>query len=173
MDPADYDWSRFELVYYYDRPVVDVFRAWATAAGLESFFLAAAVFTDPEGRERAPDEPAQAGDTYRWTWRHGHSVEGEVLPSAENGQFSFTFGGQSVSVFFAPCGHQTEVHLVQFDIPDTDAGIVFGHLNCRSCWIFFLVNLQSVLDGGGDLRDAAPERVSSIEVGFRPLTMRG
>ncbi|NNE44823.1 MAG: SRPBCC domain-containing protein, partial [Gemmatimonadetes bacterium] len=167
-----YDWSRFELVYYYDRPLPDVFRAWATAAGLESFFIEEARAAPPDGDPRGPSEVVQEGDVYHWRWRHGHELDGVFTRVVDNEQVSFTFGSQNVSVFFTQCGEQTEVHLVQFDIPDTDAGVVFGHLNCRSCWIYFLVNLKAVLDGGGDLRDTDPDRVSSIEVGFRPLSTR-
>ena len=76
---------------------------------------------------------------------------------------AFTFGNMRVSVRFASMGDQTELHLVQTEIADTDEGRVMGHLNCRSCWIFFIVNLKSVLGTGRDLRDANPDRVSAIE----------
>jgi len=49
-------------------------------------------------------------------------------------------------------------------------GRVWGHLNCRSCWIFFMTNLTSVLEAGRDLRHVNPAVVSSMEVGFRPQT---
>ncbi|MHC4505510.1 MAG: hypothetical protein ACYTFI_19570 [Planctomycetota bacterium] len=66
----------------------------------------------------------------------------------------------------------TELRLIQTGIPNTPEGRVFGHLNCRSCWIFFLTNLKSVLDGGRDLRDPDPDKVSSMEVGFVPISLR-
>ena len=75
----------------------------------------------------------------------------------------------TVTLRFADAGAQTELHLTQTGISDTPDGHVFGHLNCRSCWIFFLTNLKSVLESGPDLRDQDPARVSSMEVGFRPL----
>jgi hypothetical protein len=84
----------------------------------------------------------------------------------------FTFGSLRVSVRFAAVDGQTELHLVQTGIPDSPDGRVFGHLNCRSCWIFFLTNLKAVLDAGTDLRDQNPARVSSMEVGFAPLAAR-
>jgi uncharacterized protein YndB with AHSA1/START domain len=174
-DAERYDWSRFEIVYYYDRPLETVFRAWTTAAGLSSFFVADARFTAPEGDPRRPDEIAQAGDGYRWEWRHPFVLEGRVtdLVNEKRCSYTFTFGGMEVSITFSWVGEQTEVHLVQSNIPDTAEGRVMGHLNCRSCWIFFLVNLKSTLESGRDLRDASPDRVSSIEVGFEPLSRRG
>jgi hypothetical protein len=60
----------------------------------------------------------------------------------------------------------TRVDLTQTDIPDTPEGRVMGHLNCRSCWVFFMTNLRSILLTGVDLRDADPARVSSMEVAF-------
>ena len=67
--------------------------------------------------------------------------------------------------------NQTEVQLDQTMIPATPEGQVFGHLNCRSCWIFFLTNLSSVLDHGKDLRDENSNIVASMEVGYLPLPL--
>ena len=77
-----------------------------------------------------------------------------------------------VDVYFRVLDNQTEVQLIQSKIPDTPEGRVLGHLNCRSCWTFFMTNLSAVLDHGKDLRDENPELVSSMEVGFVPLTSR-
>jgi uncharacterized protein YndB with AHSA1/START domain len=171
-DPQSYDWSAFEIAFYYDRGVRDVFRAWTSSEGLEAFFVERARFTSPRGSQRAPTETVKTGDAYEWEWRQPLGIEGRVSNVVEDREFSFTFGTMNVSVFFAPVGEQTEVHLIQSNIADTPEGRVSGHLNCRSCWIFFLTNLKSVLDGGRDLRDDDPARVSSIEVGFVPLSHR-
>jgi uncharacterized protein YndB with AHSA1/START domain len=168
IDPDTYDWSTFEIVFYYDRPVGEVFRAWATAEGLESFFIESARFTSTEGTQRAPAEIIGTGDDYAWTWRHGHSITGRVTNVFEDREVSFTFGGMSVSVFFRAVRGRTEVLLRQSEIPETTEGRVLGHLNCRSCWIFFMTNLKSVLAAQRDLRDEDPGAVSSMEVGFTP-----
>jgi uncharacterized protein YndB with AHSA1/START domain len=168
IDSDSYDWSRFDIVFYYDQPPDQVFRAWTTPAGLTSFFIDRAVFTDPDGRERGPDEHAAAGDRYRWDWRHPYWLEGEITAVIPGSEMSFTFGSMLVSIRFAAIDDKTELHLVQTGIPDSPDGRVFGHLNCRSCWIFFLTNLQSVLTTGKDLRDQDPARASSMEVGFAP-----
>jgi uncharacterized protein YndB with AHSA1/START domain len=170
IDPQTYDWSRFEIAFYYDRSVSDVFRSWVTGSGLEAFFIERAFFKSGAGTTRAPNDIVEKGDQYRWEWRQPFSVEGEVIAVKDNEEFSFTFGSMKVSVHFSRVGDQTELVLVQSEIPDTEDGRVFGHLNCRSCWVFFLTNLKSVLETGRDLRDSSPERVSSIEVGFKPLS---
>ena len=170
IDAQTYDWSRFEIVEYYDAPIEAVFGAWATAAGLESFFIQSAHIETPDGRVRASREVAQSGDRYRWEWRHPASLEGEITSVVENEAVSFTFGNMKVAIRFASVGDRTEVHLVQTGIADTPEGRVMGHLNCRSCWVFFLVNLKSVLGAKLDLRDVNPDRASAIEVGFVPLS---
>lgn len=171
IDPDKYDWTRFDVVFYYDQEPDRVFRAWATEAGLRSFFIETALFTAADGTRRGPEEVVRAGDRYRWDWRHPYWLEGEVTGVDEGRALSFTFGTMAVSVRFADLDGQTELTLTQTDIPDSADGRVFGHLNCRSCWIFFLTNLKSVLATGTDLRDTDPGRVSSMEVGFCPLSV--
>ena len=129
---AGYDWSRFEIVFYYDAPIERVFRAWATGGGLASFFIERAVFRDADGAERQSDEPVRVGDRYRWEWRQPFAAEGEVLDVIENRHVTYTFGEMRFSVSFAAMDGQTELHLAQTDIPDTADGLVMGHLNCRS-----------------------------------------
>jgi len=170
---ADYDWSRFQIVFYYAASVETVYRAWSTAAGLESFLLVNATFSDAKGggiRDRL--SVAAAGDKYRWFWAHGFELEGTVLVAANNAEFSFTFGAMRVDIRLSPIRGQTELVLEQTAIDTTDAGRVSGHLNCRSCWIFFLANLLSVLDHHVDLRNQAPDLASSMEVGFTPLSRK-
>ncbi len=169
IDPDSYDWTRFDIVFYYDQPPAEVFRAWSTARGLTSFFVETAAFVSPDGVERDPDERACGGDRYRWDWRHPYWLEGEITGVEENRELAFTFGSMAVSIRLADVAGRTELCLLQTGIPDSADGRVFGHLNCRSCWIFFLTNLKSVLGSGIDLRDEDPARVSSMEVGFAPL----
>ncbi len=95
-----------------------------------------------------------------------------MLAADDAAHFAFTFGEMNVAIALNAVGNQTELHLLQTEIPNTPEGQVGGHLNCRSCWIFFLNNLTSVLDHGHDLRDDQPDRVSSMEVGFVPLSRR-
>ena len=78
IDAETYDWSRFSLVSYFDRPIDTVFRLWATGAGLESFFIAHARFRTADGAARASHDVVQKGDRYRWEWRYPVTLEGEV-----------------------------------------------------------------------------------------------
>ncbi len=171
-ETKDYDWTRFEICFYYDAPPESVFRAWATARGLESFFLETAEHRGPDGAVRGavrgPDDPVEPGDSYRWTWRHGHPLEGRFLTVDPACRIAFTFGSMRVDVRLVDVDGGTRLDLEQTAIPDTEDGRVRSHLNCRSCWIFFLTNLKSRLATGTDLRDELPERASSMEVGFVP-----
>jgi len=170
MDATQYDWSRFSIVFYFDQPVDVVFAKWATSEGLASFFVKEAMFASEGGNQRAPTEMAQAGDIYTWRWRHDAGLEGRVLAVEPDRVIEFTFGDMRVGITFTEVDGQTELHLVQTGIADSDHGRVMSHLNCRSCWIYFITNLKSVLDQGFDLRVQDPKRVSSMEVGFVPLS---
>jgi len=162
----DYDWTKFEIVFYYNQPIDELFRCWVTGIGLESFFIEKALFESAVGISRTATETVEKGDQYRWEWRHAFAVEGKVLNIKHNEEFAFSFGDMKVFIYFSSAGNQTKLHLVQSEIPNTAHGQVMGHLNCRSCWVFFLTNLKSVLETGRDLRDADPARASSMEVGF-------
>jgi len=57
------DWSRFCHKIYINATPQQVYDAWTTRSGLESWFLRKAEFTMPDGAVRAPDSPIQKGDT--------------------------------------------------------------------------------------------------------------
>lgn len=172
IDPATYDWSTFSLTFYYNSHITRVFRVWTEAEGLESFFIERCIYTNHRGEARDNKESPEVGDGYSWQFRHDLHIEGKVIALEDKQHFSFTFGEMQVDVYFRVVDNQTEVQLVQSHIPDTPDGRVFGHLNCRSCWTFFMTNLMSVLDHGKDLRDNNPSLVASMDVGFIPLTQR-
>ncbi|MBI93180.1 MAG: hypothetical protein CME05_08200 [Gemmatimonadaceae bacterium] len=76
---------------------------------------------------------------------------------------SLTFGSMEVEVSFESVEGGTKVVLQQSGIEDK----VFSHMNCRSCWLYFMTDLKSVLEHGIDLRDHDhPDRASSMEVGY-------
>ena len=167
-----YDWSRFDIFFYYDVPAEDVYRAWGSVSGLESFILDRASFQSKDGLHRKGSELVESGDEYEWTWRHQYTLKGKIISVVVGKELHFTFGDMEVKVHISESDKVTEIHLEQFNIPETDDGRVFGHLNCRSCWIFFMTNLKSVLEDGKDLRDSSPGRVSSMEVGFMPPVIK-
>jgi uncharacterized protein YndB with AHSA1/START domain len=172
IDPKQYDWRQFSLTFYYNAHITRVFRTWTTAEGLESFFIERCLFSTERSEPKEIDQRPEVGDRYSWQFRQDFEVQGEIKTYLDREQFSFSFGDMHVDIYFRVVGEQTEVQLVQSNIPNTAEGQVFGHLNCRSCWTFFMTNLSSVLDHNHDLRDQNPELVSSMEVGYIPYSKR-
>lgn len=163
-----YDWTQFTVHMHYEAPIGRVFEAWATPAGLESFFLASARHASPDGSRRGPNEAAAAGDRYRWTWLHGPGIEGEFLSCDPGRSIAFTFGEtMRVDVALKAVDDSVEVRLHQTGCATKDPQRAWQHLNCRSCWVYFLTNLKSVLEHGVDLRDRRhPERNDSVSIGW-------
>jgi uncharacterized protein YndB with AHSA1/START domain len=167
MRADSYDWTQFSTTFFYPVDIRTAFQAWATPAGLESFFIESAAVMSAAGTPRRPDESMETGDHYVWTWRHGLTLEGSVVEATPDNSLAFTFGSMRCDVAFTSVEPETtRVDLQQTDIPETAEGRVMGHLNCRSCWIFFMTNLSSIFVTGVDLRAADPSRVSSMEVTF-------
>lgn len=152
-----YDWTRFSITFFYYAPLERVFRAWATPGGLESFFV------EECRTARGKDELVRAGEEYLFRYVHGFEHGGRFLGLRENEQLAFTFGEMKVEVTFTEVAGGARVVLQQSGIEDQ----VMSHMNCRSCWLYFMTNLKSVLEHGIDLRDKEhPERASSMEVGY-------
>ncbi|MEM9564900.1 MAG: SRPBCC domain-containing protein [Actinomycetota bacterium] len=170
-NPDGYDWTQFHVHMYYLAPLEPVFARFATAAGLASFYLREATFTAPDGATRAADEPYRAGDRYHFEYVHDYRHGGEILAVEPNRLVSFTFGPCEVAIRFRELDGATEVDLHQTGCPVDDPERAWLHLNCRSCWIYFLTNLRSVLAGGPDVRDLDhPEWNDSVSIGWDPAT---
>lgn len=163
----NYDWTEFELSMYYQRSRSEVFRSWATSRGLESFFIARAEHTSPDGEVRDPDEIVQAGDDYRWSYLHDFQHSGSYMAVEPDERLTFTFGPMTVDIGFRDVQAGTEVHLHQTNCAPIDPDRVWQHLNCRGCWIYFMTNLRAVLHSGIDLRDYEnPDLNDSVSVGW-------
>lgn len=169
-----YDWTQFHVRMYYLAPLDEVFRCFATAAGLESFFIYKATHVDRNGVTRAPHDLVQAGDRYEWTYLHDFGHGGSFERVVQDRLVRFTFGDMLVTVNFKDKDSATEVDLHQTNCATEDPDRAWQHVNCRSCWIFFLTNLRSILAGGPDLRDHEhPNWNDSISIGFDPKTGPG
>lgn len=168
MNLETYDWSKFEINYYYPLSVEKLFTAWTTASGLKSFFIEQIKIVGQDKYLRAEQEQIQNQDKYSWIWRHNYSLEGVFKEVVQNQRIEFSFGSMNVALEFQQLSDSTLLRLLQTDIPLTDEAKSTSHMNCRICWTFFLTNLKSVLCHGVDLRDQNPERASSFEVGYRP-----
>lgn len=159
-------WSSFRLRVNVNCKPEEVYQRWATPAGLESWFLRDAGFTDANGNPRGKDELLQEGDTYQWLW-HGYpdSVmeSGKVIKANGKDQFVFTFSLESpVTISVYQEAGETIVQLVESNLP-TDNETVFKHyVGDSKGWIFYLTNLKSVLEGGLDLRNKKEELVDVI-----------
>ncbi|HEY4336339.1 MAG TPA: SRPBCC domain-containing protein [Puia sp.] len=155
------NWSQFHLRVNIAVPSEKVYAAWATRAGLESWFLRQA---------RAKADPLQKGDEYAWRW-HGYPDEiehtGTIAGANGKDQFSFTFTmGALVNVsIFREC-EETIVELTESDLPVDEDALLKRYVEDYKGWIFYLVNLKSVLEGGLDLRNRKGRRGwrSSIRV---------
>ena len=162
-----YDWSQFHVRMYYLASMDEVWRRFSTARGLESFFIYAATHTSADGKVRGADETVAAGDTYQWDYVHNYAHGGEFLEVVAREKVAFTFGSMRVDISFRAVDGAIEVDLHQTNCALEDPERAWQHLNCRSCWIYFLTNLRSVLAGGPDVRDFEhPWWNDSVGIGF-------
>jgi uncharacterized protein YndB with AHSA1/START domain len=132
-----------------------LYQAWATQAGLETWFLRKAEFSTPSGIVKPREATAQAGDHYWWLW-HGWDDDTferkKVIQANGKDFFQFTFSGESVvSVQLIKEKNVNLVELTQV-IPDSIDADLALRINCDAGWTFYLTNLKSVLEGGLDLR---------------------
>ena len=89
-----YDWSRFEITFFYYAPMEKVFRSWATPGGLESFFIKRCE------TPRAKDDVFEAGDPYHFYYVQPYDHDGKILDVVDNERLAFTFGSMEVEVRF-------------------------------------------------------------------------
>ena len=165
----EYDWSQFHVRMYYLAPLNEVFRRFSTASGLESFFIHKATHMAENGALLAAEEQVHAGDSYYWTYVHEFAHGGTFERVCPGQLVCFTFGNMMVNVHFRELDEATEVDLHQTNCAIEDPDRAWQHVNCRSCWIFFMTNLRSVLASGLDLRDHRhPNWNDSVSIGFNP-----
>jgi uncharacterized protein YndB with AHSA1/START domain len=154
------NWSEFKLRINTTASVEKAYAALSTPGGLESWFLRRADVSSG-GKPRPPGEKIQKGDEYAFQW-HGHPDSmrhsGKFLSTDGKSVISFTFSQElpvTISVY-REC-EETIVELAETFDP-TDEGVARNHyLGNMKGWIFFLVNLKSVLEGGLDLRNRKEE----------------
>ena len=114
-------WSAFTLRIAIKADPQRIYDAWATQAGLESWFLRKAEFKNSAGLKRDRDIHVQKGDVYEWLW-FGYSddtVESrEVLEANGHNLFRFIFsGGCTVTVVIKHEQEETLIELKQENIP--------------------------------------------------------
>ncbi len=154
------NWSEFKLRINTTASVEKAYAAVGTTGGLESWFLRMAGVRVGD-KPRQPTEKIQKGDEYAFQW-HGHPDtlrhSGKFLSADGKSVISFTFSQDlpvTISIY-RECD-ETIVELAETFDP-TDEGAARSHyLGNMKGWIFFLVNLKSVLEGGLDLRNRKVE----------------
>jgi len=151
------NWTSFVTRIDVNTPIEKLYTAWATRAGIESWFLRMSEYKSAEGKIRTNDEAVQKGDTYKWMW-HGwpdDTVEqGSILDCNGKDYFKFSFGkaGNCTVRIYKEQG-ETIVEILQDEIPDHDKGKHTWHVGCKTGWTYYLTNLKSVYQAGTDLRN--------------------
>ena len=154
---STFDWSSFITRINISASIPTLYKAWATRAGMESWFLRMSEYKKADGTIRPGDELVQKEDTYRWRW-HGWpdemTEEGTILDCNGKDFLKFSFGkaGNSSITIKEEIG-ETIVELLQDNIPTDEHGMQYWHLGCKTGWTFYLANLKSILEGGIDLRN--------------------
>jgi uncharacterized protein YndB with AHSA1/START domain len=157
MPQQNSPFSAFKLRVNINTTIERAYQAWATRAGIESWFLRQAIFKDASGKDRTGDMPIQESDSYTWRW-HGYpddvAEKGKVLKANGKNLFSFTFSmGCPVTVSIYTELDQTIVELVESNLPTDEETIKKHYVGDSRGWIFYLANLKSILEGGLDLRN--------------------
>jgi uncharacterized protein YndB with AHSA1/START domain len=151
------NWSTFTVRIDVNASAEQLYAAWATRAGIESWFLRSSEYKASNGFVRKNDEHVQKDDTYTWLW-HGWSDEtveyGTILDCNGKDFFKFSFGKAGIcSVRIYKEQGIKIVELVQEQIPDDEAGKQMWHVGCKTGWTYYLTNLKAVFQYGVDVRN--------------------
>jgi uncharacterized protein YndB with AHSA1/START domain len=164
---TDDRWTKFKLTASFDTDIRSIYEAWATQAGIESWFLRKAEFCAIAGRQREPHEFIKKEDTYTWYW-HGYTDEtveyGQVLENNGTDLIKFTFSGDSIVTIDIQNKYGfTIVELTQENIPIENDPEKNLYVQCQIGWTFYLANLKSVMESGKDLRNKRVDLFTSFK----------
>ena len=150
----DSQWTTFTKRIPVNADAKQLHSAWATSAGLESWFLKRAAFIDANNNIRASE-----GDSYEWSW-HGYPggamEKGKILEATPD-LFQFTFIGCVVSFSVKHEAGENVVEITQENIPIDENAKSNLFVACGEGWTFYLANLKSITEGGIDLRNKNEE----------------
>ena len=154
---AQYNWKIFTKRITINREKEIIYRAWATQAGLENWFLRLAEFTKPSGRLRSRNEQVEQGDKYKWLWwGYDDDVveEKEILETNGENMVCFSFSGDCIVTVTVKEEHGENIcELVQQMPMDDEKEQRHFYIECSKGWTFYMTNLKSILEGGIDLRN--------------------
>lgn len=155
------DWSSFTKSITVKTTKEKLYHAFATRAGMQTWFLRSCDYKNPDGSSLPATKFANAGDGYTWLW-FGYADDtienGKILHANGSDLFEFTFNANgkndmNVKVSFAEEEAEWRVSLQQYNIPEDDKSKAFYFVGCGEGWTFYLANLKSILEGGIDLRN--------------------
>ncbi len=156
--------NTFDLSVFVEVPAAKVTKAWKTAAGMQSWFLATANFVTDEGDARSANNPCRAEDMYWWEWLD-QSVETGTIIESSSSHLKFTYG-QSVEVCvrWNSIADGTLIILSQTQVNDDLDELIRTYTSTLQSWTFYLTNLKAHLEHGIDLRDKIPTRADHANV---------
>ncbi|MBC2840023.1 SRPBCC domain-containing protein [Robiginitalea sp. SC105] len=142
--------SEFTKKIYIQAPVEEIYRCWATEAGLCAWFLREAAFHHGAGTRRGSHDLARVGDRYAWKWHNSDAEETGTIFEAEDGRsLGFEFAGECrVRVSLEASGGRALVTLRQYGIPTDEKSKLVYHYGCSTGWTFWLANLKAWLEHG-------------------------
>ena len=158
---SNYNWTSFSKRININASIDNVYEMWATAAGIEKWFLRRCEITNSKGVPKHPGKPFMKDDVYLWRW-HGWpdevKEEGTILEANGVDKLKFTFGQVgaehmvcTVKIYLEQ--DETICEISQENIPEDEKGKTYYHIGCLIGWSFYLANLKSILEGGVDLRN--------------------
>jgi uncharacterized protein YndB with AHSA1/START domain len=154
-------WSSFTKSITVKTSEEKLYHAFATRAGMESWFLRSCDYKGKDGNSLPPGEFVAPGNKYTWHW-FGYADDtnenGEILQANGKDLFEFTFNANGsndmkVRVSFEEEKGEWRVNLYQYNIPEDDESKGWYFVGCGEGWTFYLANLKSILEGGLDLRN--------------------
>ena len=153
----DYNWRQFVKRITIQSSAQNIYRAWTTQEGIESWFLRLAEFRTGDGVLRKRNEPIEKGDRYKWLWfGYDDSVaeEKEILSANGKDELEFYFsGGCIVNIKIIKEENETICQLTQTMPMNDEKEQRYFFIECGKGWTFYLANLKSILEGGIDLRN--------------------
>lgn len=143
------NWKKFKKRIIINKSLSTVYQCWTNKSQLEKWFLEEANFLTNKSY-RDPEESIKKGDSFSWKWHNWDIIEeGEILEANGHDFISFTFGtGGYVNIILKEKGKNTEVLLIQDDIPTDDKSKMEIYVGCITGWTFWLTNLKAYLEHG-------------------------
>lgn len=132
-----------------------LYDAWTKASEIEKWFLSKSVFYDRNNNDIGRENKIEKGFTYEWGWYLYDVTEtGKIIEANNKDNIQFTFAGNClVDMRLKEVENYVFVNITQSNIPTDDDSKLNIRLGCDSGWLFYLLNLKSVYEGGLDLRN--------------------